>query len=83
MSTTNFSQQVSSRYQIIFETLTNSIKSELIPSGTVLLEAPLSKIFNTSRVPVRQALQLLSEHQLISRFNGRGYLVKALLQIVI
>lgn len=75
MSTTNFSQQVSSRYQIIFETLTNSIKSELIPSGTVLLEAPLSKIFNTSRVPVRHALQLLSEHQLISRFNGRGYLV--------
>ncbi|GAA5004695.1 GntR family transcriptional regulator [Acinetobacter puyangensis] len=75
LNSTNFSQQINARYQIIFETLTKAIKDQTIPTGTVLLEAPLSKIFNTSRVPVRHALQLLSDQHLISRFDGRGYLV--------
>ncbi|RMS28868.1 Regulatory protein, GntR, partial [Pseudomonas coronafaciens pv. garcae] len=41
----------------------------------VLLEAPLAELFGTSRVPVRKALNLLHEEELISRFDGRGYLV--------
>ena len=57
---TNFSQQINARYQIIFEKLHQAIINQIIPTGTVLLEAPLSKVFNTSRVPVRKALQPLS-----------------------
>lgn len=74
MTVQTFSQ-ANSRYQSIFETLQSVISSHTLSTGVVLLEGPLSKIFNTSRVPVRKALQLLSEQQLISRFEGRGYVV--------
>ena len=39
------------------------------------MEAPLAKIFGTSRVPVRQALTLLHQNGAIQRFEGRGYVV--------
>jgi hypothetical protein len=74
MTAQTFSQ-ANSRYQSIFETLQNVIRSHTLSTGVVLLEGPLSNIFNTSRVPVRKALQLLFDQQLISRFEGRGYLV--------
>ena len=83
MNNTSFAQQPNARYQIIFETLRQAIDNGVLPSGTVLLEAPLSKVFNTSRVPVRKALQLLSENGVLSRFEGRGYLVNPLQQNIL
>ena len=73
--TKTFFPQANARYQIIFEIIQNAISSKILPAGTVLLEAPLSKLFNTSRVPVRNALQQLNDAKLISRFEGRGFLV--------
>lgn len=73
--TQDFQSQSNPRYQIIFDIIKSAIDSRLLPIGAVLLEAPISKLFNTSRVPVRTALQQLNDYKLISRFDGRGFLV--------
>lgn len=67
-----------SRYLTIFQHLVALIQADQLPAGLVLLEAPLAKLFSTSRVPVRHALHLLHEQKLISRFDGRGFLVNPL-----
>ncbi|EEY71846.1 GntR family transcriptional regulator [Grimontia hollisae] len=63
------------RYVLIKETIRNAIESKQIAAGQILLEFPLSKLFHTSRVPVRQALELLHTEGLIKKLDGRGYLV--------
>ncbi|TBU75367.1 GntR family transcriptional regulator [Phytopseudomonas daroniae] len=64
-----------SRYEMIRDTLRASINQGRAAPGLVLVEAPLAQLFGTSRVPVRQALNLLHDEGLICRFEGRGYLV--------
>ena len=64
-----------SRYEMIRDALRDSIRQGRAVPGLVLVEAPLAQLFGTSRVPVRQALNLLHEEGLICRFEGRGYLV--------
>lgn len=61
-------------YQRIHDILREKLLGGDIPVGLVLLEGPISELFGTSRGPVRKALQLLHDNQLISRFSGRGYL---------
>lgn len=63
------------RYQVIYDALRNSIHTERIPAGLVLLEGSVARLFGTSRAPVRRALELLHHDKLIQRFEGRGYLV--------
>lgn len=60
---------------MIRDALRASIRQGRAAAGLVLVEAPLAQLFGTSRVPVRQALNLLHEEGLIRRFEGRGYLV--------
>lgn len=67
--------RTASRYAMIREVLRDAIVSGAATTGLVLLEAPLADLFGTSRVPVRKALNLLHDEGLISRFDGRGYLV--------
>ncbi|MBA1289723.1 GntR family transcriptional regulator [Pseudomonas japonica] len=67
-----------SRYEMIRDTLRGAILTGRAMPGLVLVEAPLAQLFGTSRVPVRQALNLLHEEGLIRRFEGRGYLIDAL-----
>ncbi len=67
--------RTTSRYATIREVLRNAILTGAVANGLVLLEAPLAELFGTSRVPVRKALNLLHDEGLISRFDGRGYLV--------
>ncbi|WP_029074738.1 GntR family transcriptional regulator [Kaistia adipata] len=62
-------------YASITERLRRGIESGGLPEGAVLLEGPLASIFGSSRSPVKQALQLLEEEGLLSRFDGRGLLV--------
>jgi DNA-binding GntR family transcriptional regulator len=62
-------------YASITDRLRRSIESGSLPEGAVLLEGPLASIFGSSRSPVKQALQLLEEEGLLSRFDGRGLLV--------
>jgi len=67
--------RTASRYAMIRQVLRDAIVNGAAAQGLVLLEAPLADLFGTSRVPVRKALNLLHEDGLISRFDGRGYLV--------
>lgn len=63
------------RYGLIRSALRDAIVRGRAEPGVVLVEGPLAQLFATSRVPVRQALTLLHEEGLISRFEGRGYLI--------
>jgi DNA-binding GntR family transcriptional regulator len=67
--------RTASRYAMIRQVLRDAIVNGAAAHGLVLLEAPLAELFGTSRVPVRKALNLLHDDGLISRFDGRGYLV--------
>lgn len=64
-----------SRYEIIRNTLRETILGGHAAPGLVLVEGPLADLFGTSRVPVRKALNLLHEEGLIRRFDGRGFLI--------
>ncbi|UJW77236.1 GntR family transcriptional regulator [Rhizobium sp. SL42] len=64
-----------SLYEELYLQLKNDIASGKALRGTVLLEGPLAELLGRSRAPVRQALQLLAEDGLISRFEGRGFVV--------
>lgn len=63
------------RYETIRQVLEDAIASRKVPHGLVLVEGPLAQLFGTSRVPVRQALSLLHDQGLITRFEGRGFIV--------
>jgi len=65
------------RYVEIAARLGEAIASGRIVAGTVLLEGPLADQFGCSRAPVRQALKLLEQNCIVSRFDGRGYVVGA------
>lgn len=68
-------QRKRSRYHEVHEKLSAAITDKLIRPGTVLLEGPLAEILETSRAPVRQALQMMLDEGLLSRFDGRGLVV--------
>ena len=63
------------RYEVIRQFLRHILVAQRVPKGLVLLEGPLAQLFGTSRVPVRRALSLLHEEGLITRFEGRGFIV--------
>ncbi len=68
-----------SRKTSLYEELFGRLKAEIldgtVPEGAVLTEAALAGLIDSSRAPVRQALQLLFEDGLITRFDGRGFIV--------
>jgi DNA-binding GntR family transcriptional regulator len=64
-------------YNEIAVRLGDAIADGRIANGTVLLEGPLASQFGCSRAPVRQALKLLEKNAIVSRFDGRGYVVGA------
>ncbi|AIR89716.1 GntR family transcriptional regulator [Pseudomonas cremoricolorata] len=68
-------ERPTSRYEVIRTTLREAILGGQAVTGLVLVEGPLAELFGTSRVPVRQALNLLHEEGLIRRFEGRGFLI--------
>jgi len=65
----------STTYATIATQIRKGIAAEALPTGTVLLEGPLAAIFGSSRSPVKRALASLEEEGLLSRFDGRGFLV--------
>jgi DNA-binding GntR family transcriptional regulator len=62
-------------YRKIETILSESIFTGRLAPGTVLLEGRLAAIFGSSRTPVKQALDQLQDKGLVSRFDGRGYVV--------
>jgi DNA-binding GntR family transcriptional regulator len=65
------------RYALISDVLRNNIKAGRLPQGFVLLEGPIADVMQSSRAPVQMALKILEEEKLISRFDGRGFVVGA------
>lgn len=63
------------RYELIADVLRHNIASDRLPSGFVLLEGPIADLMQSSRAPVQMALRLLEDEKLISRFDGRGFIV--------
>ena len=63
------------RYVAIKERIALAIESGALARGTILTEAPFAAIFGTSRTPVRTALNELCDGGLVSRFEGRGFVV--------
>lgn len=64
-------------YALIFDMLRKAIIGGSIEGGTVLLEGHIADILKSTRTPVRQALRELEKEGLVSRFEGRGFLVGA------
>lgn len=63
------------RYALISDVLRNNILSGHLPLGFVLLEGPIADVMQSSRMPVQMALKILEGEKLISRFDGRGFVV--------
>jgi len=63
------------RYAKIEKTLADAIEKGLLEPGVVLTEDPIARLFGTSRTPARTALNELFQRGLLSRFEGRGFLV--------
>ncbi len=57
------------------EVIRLNIEAGKLAPGTVLLESALAEVLSMSRAPIKRALALLEENRLISRFDGRGYVV--------
>lgn len=62
-------------FQIAADTIRQNIEAGRLPPGVVLLESALAEMLHSSRAPVKRALLMLEQEALISRFNGRGYVV--------
>ncbi|WP_083469172.1 GntR family transcriptional regulator [Methylobacterium variabile] len=59
-----------------FDVLAERVRTGRLPAGTRLLESRVAAEFGVSRAPVRQALAALAEAGLVSRGEGRGYVVR-------
>lgn len=59
----------------LYDALLRSMASGHLEPGLVLLEGNIAEIFGMSRSPVRQTLGRLHQEGVVSRFEGRGYLV--------
>ena len=64
-------------YQLTYDVIKRHIVDRRLPDGLVLLETQIADAMKVSRAPVRRALELLHDEGLVSRFEGRGYLVGA------
>lgn len=63
------------RYATIERRFAEAITSGLLPSGAVVTEDPVARLFGTSRTPVRTAFNELERRGLLERFDGRGFVV--------
>ena len=70
--------QTSSAAMIIFEALRQSIIEGSIKEGEFLRQDEISKLFNTSRIPVREAISRLEEQGLVKIQRYKGAFVAGL-----
>ena len=64
--------------KLIYQTLRDSILSRKLEPGTLLRQEELARAFNTSRVPLREALNYLEAEGLVVLRPRRGYAVASL-----
>ncbi|MDE0590544.1 GntR family transcriptional regulator [Halocynthiibacter sp. C4] len=63
------------RNQMVFDTLCEAIKDGTLPKGLVLTQSSIGRFFGVSRAPAADALERMEKAGLISRFDGRGFMV--------
>ncbi|WP_417585701.1 GntR family transcriptional regulator [Pelagibacterium sp.] len=63
------------RYISISQAIKDAMVAGRLETGQVLTEEPLARHFGTSRTTVRKALAELHSEKIITRFEGRGFLV--------
>lgn len=67
---------MTNKYQIIFNTIVDQIKSGEIPPNTLLpSENDLKEQYETSRETIRKALNLLAQNGYIQKVRGKGSIV--------
>lgn len=70
--------QMASASDVIFDALRTAITDGSLNEGQVLRQDQIARMFNTSRIPVREALTRLEEQGLITTQRYRGAVVAAL-----
>ena len=63
---------------IVFEALKKAIIEGDLNEGDPLRQDEIAKLFNTSRIPVREAISRLDEHGLVKTQRYKGAVVSAL-----
>ncbi|MES0110089.1 GntR family transcriptional regulator [Mesorhizobium sp. M0013] len=67
--------ETASLYRRCTSQISAAIENGLLEPGLVLLEGPISFIFETSRATIRKALTVIADQGAIERFDGRGFVV--------
>lgn len=70
--------QMASASDVIFEALREAINSGDLAEGETLRQEEIARMFNVSRIPVREALTRLEEHGLVVTQRYRGAVVTSL-----
>lgn len=63
---------------IVFDALRNAIIEGELPEGEPLRQDDIARMFNTSRIPVREAISRLEEHGLVKTQRYKGAVVAGL-----
>ena len=63
---------------VVFESLRRAVITGDLPDGHALRQEELARHFNTSRIPVREALTRLEQHGLVQIRRHYGYTVAGL-----
>ncbi len=71
-------RQAASAADIVYESLRKAIIEGDIAEGESLRQEEIARMFNTSRIPVREALSRLEQHGLITARRYRGAVVAGL-----
>lgn len=67
---------MTNKYQMIYNTIVDQIKSGVIPANTLLpSENELKEQYETSRETIRKALNLLAQNGYIQKVQGKGSIV--------
>lgn len=70
--------QMASASEVIFEALREAITQGEVKEGEALRQDRIARMFNVSRIPVREALTRLEEQGLVSTQRYRGAVVSSL-----
>ncbi len=71
-------RQTASAADIVYESLRKAIIEGALAEGESLRQEEIAKMFNTSRIPVREALSRLEQHGLITTRRYKGAVVAGL-----
>jgi DNA-binding GntR family transcriptional regulator len=77
VNATNIAQMASAS-DVIFDALREAINSGELAEGETLRQDQIARLFNVSRIPVREALARLEEHGLVETQRYRGAVVSSL-----